>query len=72
MEDMRCYSSGNKVTIEEEYYKKLLKYKDSYNALCSAIASYYELDSNGNVIGVDAYELADHLEVIVTGKKNRR
>lgn len=71
MKDMHCYDN-NAVTITEENYKKLLKYKDSYNALIQDIAMFYDIDSKGNIIGVDAYALADHLEVLINKIVNRR
>lgn len=71
MREMHCYNNNGKdvvnntVTISEAYYKQLLKYKDNYHALCNDLTSFYEIDAKGCVVGVDAYELAEHFRTLV-------
>lgn len=61
MKDMNFYHSASQVQLTEEYYKKLLKYKDSYYMLWQELSKFFDFRNDGTVYSVDAEALADFL-----------
>lgn len=61
MREMNLYGDARQVQISEEYYRKLLKYKDNYYLVLQEIMQFFEFKNDNTVYSVDADALADFL-----------